>query len=218
VASRSVASLLAIVLGCGAGSGTTPQIEPGDADPGAAATPKCKTFDVDAALTTFEGGACPWLLSRDESLLELQSLDLDAPPPYEGELPAVCATRPCDWAGRTTSIGPLVLAMQRSPASEVAAGVSLGFVGADGRLAFVDLWEGAGDPVFDEGTELGPAHGLAPFDCAGKLGLFAAARTDAGTTVQPVPSLRAREGVYTDASTKRDVDRSRCTAIDWSMP
>ncbi len=218
MASRSVASLVLLGLACGAGSGTTPRVEPGEVDPGASAQPKCKAFDVVAALTTFEGSGCPWLLSRDDAVLELQSLELDAAAPYEGELPAVCVSQPCDWDGRATSVGPLVLATQRSPRSEVVAGALLGFVGADGKLAFVDLWEGAGDAVFDEGTDLGPAHGLAPFDCGGRLGLFAAARTEAGASVQPVPSLRAREGVYTGASTKRAVDRSRCAAIDWPMP
>ena len=214
----TAASVVLFGLACGAGSGTTPQVEPGDAEAGAAAAPKCKTFDVDAALTTFDGRACPWVLTRDEALLELASLDLDAAPPYEGELPAACTPRTCDWSGRATSVGPLVLATQRSAASEVVAGTTLGFVGADGKLVFVDLWEGAGDAVFDEGTALGPAHGLAPFDCGGKLGLFAAARTEAGTTVQPVPSLRAREGIYASPVAKKEVERSRCTPIGWQMP
>jgi hypothetical protein len=214
----TAASLVCFGLACGAGSSTTPRVEPGDAEQAVVPAPNCRAFDFDAALTTFEGRACPWVLTRDESLLELESLDLDAKPPYDGEMPVVCTSVTCDWAGRWTSVGPLVLATQRSAASEMVAGVVLGFVGGDGKLAFVDLWHGAGDPVFDEGTELGPAHSLAPFDCAGKLGLFAVARTDAGTTIQPVGSLRTREGLYASTTPTTATDRTRCTAIPWPMP
>jgi hypothetical protein len=214
----AAASLVLCGLACGAGSGSSPQLEPGDAEQPAVAAVKCKAFDADATLTTFEGPACPWALTRDESLLELASLDLDAKPPVEGELPPSCATLTCDWSGRWTSAGPLVLATQRSAQSEMIAGATIGFVGGDGKLTFVDLWHGAGDSVFDEGTELGPAHGLAPFDCGGKLGLFAVARTDAGESVKPIASLRAREGLYTSATPTTSTQRSRCTAIDWPMP
>jgi hypothetical protein len=215
---RCGTSFVLFGLACGAGSGSTPQLEPGDAEQPAVAAVKCKAFDAEATLTTFEGAKCPWALTRDEALLELASLDLDAKPPVEGEVPPPCASTTCDWAGRSTSVGPLVLATSRSAQSEMIAGATLGFVGADGKLTFVDLWHGAGDSVFDEGTELGPAHGLAPFDCAGKLGLFAAARTEAGSTVQPLPSLRAREGLYATQTPTTNTDRSRCTAIAWPMP
>jgi hypothetical protein len=214
---RSAIPLL-LGLACGTGSSTTPQIEPGDAEQPAVVAAKCKAFDVDATLTTFDGQRCPWVLTRDDALLELQSLDLDALPPYEGEMPPACSSAACDWAGRATSVGPLVLATQRSPASEMIAGAVLGFVGVDSKLSFVDLWEGAGDPVFDEGTELGPTHGLAPFDCGGKLGLFALPRTEAGTTVAATPTLRAREGLYTTAVATPAADRRRCKAISWPMP
>lgn len=216
-AAAVVLALLLASLACGAGSSSTPQLEPGDGEQPDVVAAKCKALDVDATLTTFAGGECPWALTRDESVLELASLDLDAKPAIEGDVPPSCASAPCDWSGRATTVGPLVIAMPKSAASEMAAGVMMGFVGGDGKLVFVDLWEGAGDPVFDEGTELGPTHGLAPFDCAGKLGLFAVARTEGGSAVSSVASLRAREGVYT-AGVPSTVDRKRCKPIAWRMP
>ncbi len=71
---------------------------------------------------------------------------------------------------------------------------------------FEDLWEGAGQTVLDGGVELGPTHGLAPYDCAGRLALLAAPRTVAGQNVAPPPTLLEREGPLdgSDAALTRD--------------
>jgi hypothetical protein len=172
---------------------------------------------MSSVLTTFDGDACPWVLTRDDALLELASSAPEANAGHDGEVPPGCVDRPCDYAGKGTSIGPLVIATQRSPQSEMPDGVFLGFVAADGKLAFVDLWEDAGEDVSDAGTSLGPAHALAPFDCGGKLGLFAAPRTVAGKTVAPIPSLVAREGIYT-GSDPSTFDRTTCKPLAWRLP
>ena len=212
---RLLVALLA--ASCGAGSGAASQVEPGDGDPKAAPAVACKAFDVAAALTSFDGERCPWVLTRDDGVLELSSSAPDASAAHSGEVPTACAELPCDYAGRTTTVGPLVIATQRSPHSEMAAGVHLGYVGADGKLMFVDLWLDAGDDVTDDGTSLGPTHALAPFDCDGKLGLFATPRTVAGKTITPTPALSKREGIYT-APTPTPTDKTTCNPLTWRMP
>ena len=212
---RLLVPLLAVA--CGAGSGAASQVEPGDGDPKATPAVTCKAFDVASVLTSFDGERCPWVLSRDDGVLELSSSAPDAKATHSGEVPTACTELPCDYAGRTTAVGPLIIATQRSAHSEMPDGVHLGYIGADGKLAFVDLWLDAGDPVADDGTSLGPAHALAPFNCAGKLALFAKPRTNAGKTVDPIPTLEAREGIYAGADPTA-ADKSECKPINWRMP
>lgn len=91
------------------------------------------------------------------------------------------------------------------------AGVWLGVPTRD-TLAFVDLWAGEAERVWSDGTPLGPAFSLAPFECDGRLALFAVERLPISAASDPSPGLRAGEGVYGDPQVR--VSRASCQRIE----
>lgn len=188
----------------------------GDVEPAAAAVagPACKEADRASALATFDGPACPWIVQPDDGgVVQLQSLEAVDGPAWSGPRPDACADGRCSFRGFDTPRGPLLVVELRSTQSEMPAGVWLGLPSGD-RLVFEDLWDGAGDSVSDGGVELGPTHGLAPFDCGGRLALLARARTVAGRTVSPASALLEREGPRDGA----DATWSREGCIPLSVP
>lgn len=168
--------------------GQTPPSTP----PAAVTTPVCAPGSSEPLLA-FHGGGCPWELVSASDGVRLRSLAPEPPPAIAGVLPEDCATRRCAFSGLESSVGPLVLAVLPSPQSEMPAGTWLGAV-IDGRLRFVDLWEGAGASVVGDGTPLGPAHVLGPHDCGGALALFPVERLDGAQGFAPPATLVARGG------------------------
>jgi hypothetical protein len=175
--------------------------------------------EVDPVLA-FDGRRCEWLLLRDAAGLALRSLEADAEVDVSGVIPEPCLEDRCRFEGATTELGPLVLAIVRSPASEMAAGVHLGVV-ADGTLRFVDLWAGAGDPVESDATEVGPAFALAPYACSGRLALFTSPRFEIAGQAEPPRELSRREGIVAfgdDDARAEPRTRDGCTALDLDLP
>ncbi len=150
--------------------------------------------------------------------MELVSLDPSSEGAARGSMPDACSTNPCDFSGRHVQLGPLLVVEQRSPYSEMPANVWLGWVATGGQLIFVDLWEDAGDPIVDQGTEIGPAHALAPVDCNGVVGLRAMPRLESSPGESARPQLLAREGIYGEAEDVAPLPTEACKPISWRMP
>ena len=206
--------MFALALGCGRGAGVGggQGAQTADADP---PPPPCKKASAAEALAVFDGGRCGWQLTASGTEVTLVSLEPDnTPPPATGQLPEVCARGACDIVGREVALGPLLQLQVRSPYSEMPAGVWLGWV--DGKaLRFVDLWEGAGDPVVDQGTPIGPAFALEPVRCGESLGFAVGRRLPHGEG-DPPDALQERAGIYGD--TRSDLPSAGCTPVAWTMP
>ncbi len=203
-------------LACGT-SGTSPggpdAESPKEAE---AATPSpCAELDPSGSLTTFDGQPCGWALRpTSDAGVELVHSTL-SPTSRAGETPPPCGLLPCTYRGVETPAGPLVVVEVADAHSEAPSGVWLGVVQGD-RLAFVDLWEDAGDAVVDAGITIGPAHALAPFDCEGTIALFAEARLPGASRVPAPASLLTREGAVADEATT--VQRARCEPLRIGLP
>jgi hypothetical protein len=132
-------------------------------------------------------------------------------------VPEQCVVATCDYELAETSVGVLIIAARRGPAGETPAWVGLGFPAAD-RYRFVSLWRT--ESVQTDFSVAGPAFALAPFDCDGRLGLFAMGRANAdGET--PDPSLAAAEGSYSMQDGEiviEPAERIRCTALAIELP
>jgi len=178
-----------------------------------AVAPACGTKQSRGSeLFRMDAAPCPWLLSsEDAEPWTLQSLDV-SPVVARGEPPEPCGEAPCSIAGRATPWGPLLRVERASAQSEMPSGAWLGVI-VDGRLLFIDLWEGEPDDVMGDGTPLGPAFELAPFDCGGRLALLAASRLNAGDQRSAAPALMAREGYVGGESGTAHPDRTRCSEI-----
>ncbi len=180
----------------------------------------CRAVPPGEALAQWPAGKCPLVLLQDREGLRLESLEEQPPSPSRGLAPE-CAVAKCRYEGVQTPLGPMVLASEPGAQSEVPRAVHLGFVAAGGRLAFVDLWAGAGAMVVEDSTELGPAHALVPMQCGRSLGLFAGARLPAGEAVEPPPELRAREGLIAiaDGATEpKPGTTDGCVALTLPLP
>lgn len=183
--------------------------------------PACRDAPASLAVAIFPGARCPWVLAEEGQTLRLLSLDLEPPPVKSGAVPDRCSQFRCRYEGAHASIGPVVLAIETSPQSEMPHGLHLGFAGGE-ALEFIDLWEAAGPPVLGDSTPLGPAHGLAPYVCDAGLALLVEARLEPAHQIEPPPELVAREGLYTpDLQTHQPadkLDRSKCDRIPISIP
>lgn len=135
---------------------------------------------------------CSWVLTAIAGGVHLESLSLTAGPAAEGPAPQ-CRVAACRYEGVDTEVGPVLIVTEPSAESEVPSSVFVGVV-AGGRLAFVDLWAGAGAPVREDATLVGPVFALEPRQCSGGVGFVVAPRV-AGTIEAPPPSLTARQGV-----------------------
>jgi len=169
----------------------------------------------------FAGKPCTWELREEgEGGLALHDLGVEASAPAVAEVPEPCRQSSCVYEGVLTEAGPAVLVVVRSSQSGMPSTVQLGFVAGE-RLVFVDLWEGAGDPVETDFTRVGPAHALAPFVCGDKLALFAVERLDAGRGVEAPESLRAREGLLDPQAPEAPavpVARELCELLPLPLP
>jgi hypothetical protein len=70
-------------------------------------------------------------------------------------------------------------------------------------------------------TPTGPAFGLAPFDCAGRLAFLPRARLDGAEHESPSPALVAAAGSYTwtgEEPTVTPVDPEGCTPLALPLP
>jgi hypothetical protein len=215
---RDVRRAVAVALALGG----CPQPPPAEPVPTPSPPPPspCREHDDPAALATFAGARCPWLLRVDSGRLVLGSLDPDPLPEVSGALPE-CGPVPCTFDGAETSLGPMVVASVPSAHSEMPARVHLGVVAPTKTLVFVDLWAGAGETVMSDSTPLGPALALAPFDCRGELGLFAVPRLDIDRELEPPAELRAREGLYAldgPEPVVAPIDRAGCKRLDVPLP
>jgi len=211
-----VSVALAFVVGCGTsggGSPGTPEAEaPQDRD--VVPPPPCGEVDSLGALTTFPGSPCAWTL-RSGTDAEVELVHSTKTQTHSaGEMPPPCDTLPCSVRGVETPAGPVLIVEVGGAESEVPAGVWLGIVEGE-QLRFVDLWEDAGDVVVDNGISLGPAHGLAPFDCEGSVALFAEARLPGAKAVPAPISLHEREGAIANQD---GVTRARCEPLSVGLP
>jgi len=184
----------------------------------------CRPRPSGKVLAEFSAGDCGAALLEDDRGVGLWSLATDGEAePARGPLPEPCAKGDCTFLGYDSAIGPVVLAMTGGPRSEMPTGVWLAAAldEAKQQLVFFDLWAGAGQSVVGDGTDLGPAHSLAPYSCAGKLGLFSDGRLAAAAGVEPAALLVAREGVYTWGSTepqRADAQREACVRLAIELP
>ena len=211
-AALALAALTAFACGTSGGSPGTPEAEsPTEAE--TKTSVPCGESSPLGALTTFEGTPCPWTLRPSDAGVELVHSTL-SPTTRSGEMPEPCESLPCTFRGVDTPGGPYVVVEIQGSGSEVPAGVWLGVVEGE-TLSFVDLWEDAGDPIVDDGIDLGPSHALAPFDCEGTLALFAQPRVPGARSVEAPATLRAREGAMSGGA---DVQRSRCEPVPLHLP
>ena len=196
----------------------------GDKDPidpvaDAARTGGCRPAGEVDPLVAFEGPRCEWLLLSDATGLRLRSLDDAAGPDVAGVMPHACLDDRCRFEGVHTEAGPVVIAIERSPASEMPGGLHLGMVAA-GHLRFVDLWAGAGEPVESEGTEVGPAFSLSPHVCGPRLALFVEPRFEVAGQGEPPRELAAREGLVTfegDEAKAEATSRDGCVPLELEL-
>jgi hypothetical protein len=182
--------------------------------------PPCREHDEPAALASFPGLRCPWLLRVEAGKLVLASLDPEPVAEVRGNLPE-CGPVPCTFDGAETSLGPMIVAAVPSAESDMPARVHLGVVAPSKVIVFVDLWAGAGETVMGDSTPLGPALALAPFDCRGELGLFASPRLDIDRELEPPAELRAREGLYALDGAEpvvTAIDRAGCKRLSVPLP
>ncbi|MEM9455977.1 MAG: hypothetical protein AAGF11_17485 [Myxococcota bacterium] len=200
------------------GKVASPSVAPG-AEPEPSA---CSPATARGVWARLPGDPCAWEL-RDHSsddglaLYDLARPDIAA---ARGDAPSPCRAHTCVYHGALTSAGPVVLAIVPSARSGMPSDVQLGVV-HDAELAFVSLWDGAGEPVVTDLTSVGPAHALAPFVCGEALALLAVERLPAGHGQTLPHRLRAREGRVDAAALDRPagaVDRDGCTAIDLPIP
>lgn len=208
------------------GGGAEDGAPPVTVAPTSAAPPakRCRPRPAGRVLSAFEAGECGAALIQEDETLGLWSLSFDdAEHAASGPAPEACTRTACTYLGHGGPLGPMVLAVTDDGRSEMPAGVWLG-ISLDpeaSRLVFFDLWAGAEDTVVGDGTDLGPAHSLAPFVCDGQLGLFAVGRLAAARD-QPLPSgLVTRQGIYTweGAAPKRVPGaRDGCTALALELP
>ena len=184
--------------------------------------PVCREPLEGPVLAMFDGRGCPWMLlpGQTADTLRLASLLPDPPEPITGPMPEGCSITLCEFVGADTPLGPMVVATRRSPGSEMPDDVRLGVVAA-GRLDFIGLWDGAGEHVSADHTDVGPAHALHPWVCDKALGLFIAPRLPAGEGVEPSPQLRTREGIYAldrDELAPSPGTRDHCEPLLLPMP
>lgn len=135
---------------------------------------------------------CSWVVTAIAGGVRLESLSLQPPPAVEGPAPT-CKVAACRYEGIDTDLGPMLVVTEPSAESDVPVSVFVGVV-AGGTIAFVDLWAGAGAPVREDATLVGPAFALEPRKCSGGVGFVVAPRVQ-GTLDAPPPSLVARQGV-----------------------
>jgi len=213
------ATLAVAALACGTsvGSPATQDAEsPVEVEAPVPEAVPCTEIDWRRALTTFEGTPCAWVLEDgDDARVEL-SQAIETSSPRAGVMPAPCERVRCVFRGRETAVGPLIEVEVAAADSEIPSGVWLGMVEGD-ALSFVDLWDDAGDPIFDDGISIGPPHTLAPYDCEGTLALFAQSRVPGIETGTAPAMLQAREGPVSAASGS-ELPRARCSPISLALP
>lgn len=214
-----------IAVGCRPDSGRTAapgsagvSAEHGATEPGGVTCPAAGT----SALLRLHGGACPVeLRTGDGGALTLVDGTPGQEHTWETALPAACEPGAgCRLGGAVDGAQPVLVAEIQGPQSEVPARVWLGVAVGD-RVVWVDLWEGGGEPVMGDGTDLGPSHALVPYRCEGQVELRAEARLPAGRG-RPVPeALAARAGVVGDdgqVSAPGKKSGEGCTPLRVSLP
>lgn len=155
--------------------------------------PECRALPRGEVLAQWTApDRCSWVVTTIAEGVRLESLSLEPPPPVQGPAPQ-CRVAGCRYEGVDTEVGPVLVVTEPSAESDVPSAVFVGVV-AGGRLAFIDLWAGAGAPVREDATIVGPAFALEPRKCAGGVGFIATARV-VGSIDVPPPTLVARQGV-----------------------
>lgn len=215
---RSALAIVAVAVAtfaCGTSGGSPGAPEPeSPTQPEVKAAAPCRDISPIGALAMFDGSPCSWALRPSDAGVELVHSTV-SPTTRSGELPEPCESLPCTFRGEDTPVGPFVVVEVPASGSEVPAGVWLGVVLGE-TLSFVDLWDDAGDPVVDDGIDLGPSHALAPFDCEGTLALFVQPRVPGARAIEAPAALRAREGAVGPGVD--DVQRSRCDPLPLRLP
>jgi hypothetical protein len=137
---------------------------------------------------------CPIVVLATATTVRIESLALEPTMvAASGPVPE-CRVAACRYEGVSTELGPMLVATEPGPQSEVPTSVFLGVVAGD-AIVFVDLWDGAGPSVEEDETLVGPTHALVPMRCGTELGMFARSRVP-GTTQLAVPdTLAARQGL-----------------------
>ncbi len=182
--------------------------------------PTCQPATVNGVWARFEGEPCDWeLRDAGDDGLELVNLATEDPTSARGQPPVDCGSQICVYQGVASAAGPAVLAVVPSTASEMPSGVQLGVVAGE-QLVFVDLWEGAGDPVDRDLTRVGPVHALAPFSCGERLAVLPVERLDGARGMAPPPSLTARAGLLdaSDPTAAPSAAPSDCTPLALPIP
>jgi hypothetical protein len=199
-------------------------------NPEQAAAPTCgPSSEASVALLDAREG-CGLMLELDGARLRVRPRPTIAGPAKtevvaEGPAPERCgeALELCELEGVADPLGPIVIASERGPESEVPVQVHLGWV-ADERLVFVETWYGL--PSVVDHTRVGPPWVLAPHDCDGELVLLPAPRLPEAEGEAPSDELRALAGVWTiDAdgvahppASPSTVDPSSCRPLLDTLP
>ncbi len=182
--------------------------------------PECKPPPVgDQVAHWIAPDGCPLVVVASGTTLRIDSLSLAPTIAATGSAPE-CRVAACRYEGVNTELGPMLVVTEPGPQSEVPTAVFLGVV-AGAQLLFVDLWAGAGAPVEEDATLVGPAHALVPMRCGAALGLFAKARLP-GTDQLAVPeALASRQGLMDlgrGGGAIRPGSAVDCTPLDVPLP
>ena len=185
--------------------------------------PECRRAPVgDQVAHWIAPDGCPLVVVATATTLRIESLALTPTITASGPVPE-CRVAACRYEGVSTDLGPMLVATEPGPQSEVPTAVFLGVIAGD-ALVFVDLWQGGGPSVEEDETLIGPTHALVPMRCGSALGLFARSRVP-GTTELAVPDalavrqglmeMRKGGGTIRPAPSSADVG---CTPLGVSLP
>ncbi len=181
--------------------------------------PECRAAPPGELLAEWIGPErCPISVTLAGGILRLEDRSMTRPLVATGPEPT-CVSATCRYEGVTTELGPMLVVTEPGAQSEIPTAAMLGVVAGD-TLVFVDLWAGAGAPVVEDDTALGPSHGLTAMRCGDELGLFARARVPSLGHLQVPPELAVREGrmALRRGATVRPADAKGCSAIELPLP
>lgn len=217
---RRPALAVVLAIACEKPPSTSDQETP---TPAVAPPPECRPAPPgDQVAHWIAPDGCPVVVLATATTLHIESLAKGPTLAASGPIPE-CRVAACRYEGVSTELGPMLVATEPGPQSEIPTAVFLGVVAGD-AIVFVDLWEGAGPAVEEDETLVGPTHALVPMRCGAELGLFARSRVP-GTTQLAIPdALAARQGRMTLAKGGGTIRATPpgsdvgCTPLDVPLP
>lgn len=210
--------VLASVTGCDKPPSPSDQVAPVDLPPPPPPV-ECRPPPPGELVAEWTGPErCPISVALSGGMLRLEDRSMKRPVVATAAAPT-CVVAACRYEGVSTELGPMLVVTEPGAQSEIPTSAMLGVVAED-TLVFVDLWAGAGQPVIEDDTAIGPSHGLVAMRCGDELGLFGRARVPSLGHLQVPPDLAAREGrmALRRGATVRPADASGCVAIALPLP